>query len=276
MSREPTLAQVRRFPGPHARTALGLSVVLVLGADLGSAVRIEDRTRAAAVTGPERAAVRTTTSSTAPTIPAAGQTLVTGRVTMLTAEDAVGALLRLPLRITVAERGRGDVTIVGVTVAGQPEQIVWLAGQPLPLSGTGSVDLGPALVTADAGGIVWHLDHGQRVLTPGHYTAGAPVAVGEGGLADARDTVSFDADAGGGAGFISNGDAQVRLPVGPLTLGGPGRVHLSGDLQLTTATGPTRRAATLAFGPGPFEIALQPSATGYTIEARFQGNLTAA
>src|SRR5260370_6581437 len=151
MSREPTLARVRRFPGPRARVALGLSVVLVLGADLGSAVRIRDRTRTASVTRPERAAVRTTTSSTAPTIPAAGQTLVTGRVTMLTAEDAIGAQLRLPLRITVAERGRGDVTIGGVTVRGQPEQIVWLAGQPRPLSGTGSGDLGPALVTVKAG-----------------------------------------------------------------------------------------------------------------------------
>ncbi|HWW52315.1 MAG TPA: hypothetical protein VNY84_00990 [Acidimicrobiales bacterium] len=279
MAREPTLARVHRFPGPRTTVVLALAVVLLLGADFGSLVRIGTRTHAASAGSLATATGATASTTTAPTpgtVPAAGQTRVTGRVTLLTADDAVASPLRLPLTITVAERGRGDVTIVGVTVSGQPEQIVWLAGQPLPLSGTGSIDLGPAAVTADAGGIVWHLDHGQRVLTPGHYTAGAPVAVGEGGLADARDSVSFDAEPGGGAGFISNGDAQVRLAAGPLNLNGPGRVHLSGALLLTTGSGPPRPATTITFGPGPFEVVLQPSATGYSIDARFQGNLTAA
>ena len=268
---------MQQVPGRRASVALGVTIVLLLGADLGSALRIGGSSRAAPVTAGDGAITPPTASPAAPTVPAAGQTHVTGRVTLLTAEDAVGTPLRLPLTITVAERGRGDVTIAGVTVAGQPEQIVWLAGQPLPLSGTGSIDLGPAAVTADASGIVWHLDHGQRVLMPGHYTAGAPVAVGEGGLGEARDSVSFDVEPGSGAGFISNGDAQVKLlPTSPLVLTGPGRVHLSGALLLSTASGPPRPATTLTFGPGPFEVVLRPSATGYSVEARFQGNVTSA
>jgi hypothetical protein len=270
MDREPTLARVRRFPGPGATLVTASAIAALLAADVGAALSVRHGGHNEASKPPAAQTAPTTTA----TVPAPGQTHVTGRVTLLTAEDAVASPLGLPVTITVPQRGRGDVTVVGVTVGGQPEQIVWLAGQPLPLSGTGSIDLGPASVTADAGGIVWHLDHGQRVLTPGHYTAGAPVAVGQGGLADARDSVSFDA--GAGAGFVSTGDAQIRLLASPLALSGPGTVHLSGVLMVQSGTGPPRPATTITFGPGPFVLSLRPDGPTYTVDARLQGTVTVA
>jgi hypothetical protein len=211
---------------------------------------------------------------------AADQTQVSGRVTLLTANNAVGAPIPMPVTVTVAQRGTGGMKIVGVSVGGVASEIDWYAGQPLPFSGTGSFDLGPAAVVADAAGITWSLDDGQRLLTPGRYSANAPTAVGNGaggGLGQPRDTVTFVASAGSGAGFVTNGDAQLHLTPQTLHLRGPGSVHLSGALRITTGTKAPRSVTTVTFGNGPFVITLTPMATGgYQITAVLQGPVTAA
>ena len=263
---------------------MAILAVLVAGITSAAVVLPASSPRATPPTSSPTSLAPTTTSSPhpatstpVPTVLAAGQTRVTGRVTLLTATDAVAAPIGLPVTVTVPQRGTGGMKIVGVSVDGQPAEIDWFAGQPLPFSGTGSFDLGPAKVVIDGGGITWHLDAGQRVLRPGRYTAGAPVAVGGGGLAQPRDSVTFVAAAGSGAGFVTNGDAQLHLPKTTIRLDGPGGVHLSGAMSVTTGTARPRAATTVTFGPGPFVIALYPIAggTGYLIDALLQGPVTA-
>jgi hypothetical protein len=201
------------------------------------------------------------------------QARLTGEVGSLAGFDAVAPPIPLPVIITVAQRGQGGLVISGVSVNGQPGTIAWSAGQPLPLSGTGALDLGPATLTADAGGVTWSLDGASRSLTSGHYVAGAPVAVGHAGLAEPHDTLSFDA--GPAAGMNTDGGARIHLPPTDLDLTGPGSIQVRGSFSVQTATG-TRHASSVSFGPGPFEVHLQPGLDGYVINALLQGPLTAA
>jgi len=274
---EPTLAAVPGPPRPRLVAALSGVTAAVFGAGLATAaIQLQGAPTATTVlvTAPSPT---TTTTSVALTqlsaLPGPSQTRVTGRVTLVTATDAVGAALPLPLTVTVPNRGQGEMTIANVRSGGAQVTVVWGGGQPLPLSGTGGFDLGPARMEADAAGITWHLDLGQRVLLPGHYLAGAPVAIGGGGLAQPEDTATFDA--GPGSGFITNGDARVHLPPGPLHLTGPGTLHLSGVLTMQTASG-AQTVKVIEFGRGPFDVRLQPSpGGGYTVTALLQGPLTA-
>jgi len=158
-----------------------------------------------------------------------------------------------------------------VMVNGRPASVVWNGGQPLPLSGTGGLDLGPDHVEVDRAGETWHLDLGTRLLVPGRYVAAAPVAVGAGGLAEPHDRVVFVA--GATSAFVTNGDARIHLAPRPLHLTGPGRVRITGALTVRTAAG-AHPANALTFGPGPFDLTLTPGPAGLMVHGLLQGSLT--
>jgi hypothetical protein len=205
-------------------------------------------------------------------VPRAGQALVAGTVTGLTADNAEAAALALPLTITIPNRGQGGADFHNVAVNGQTVAISWYGGQPLPVSGTGSMDLAGAPVTVEPSGITWMLDGAPRALTPGRYFLGAPVAAGASGLGTPMDSVTFEA--GSASTMETSGGARVHLPAARLHLEGPGRVTLHGVLALRTPQR-TRRVADIHFGPGDYRIDLTPAPGGYRIDAILQGPVTA-
>jgi hypothetical protein len=206
-------------------------------------------------------------------VPGPGQVFVTGTVDNLRAEDAVApAPLATPLTISALERGTARATFENVSVAGKPSTISWSSGTPLPITGTGGLDLGPAEVEAGRAGITWKLDGAARTILPGTYRAGAPVAVGSVGLGAPREAVDFQA--GETSVVEAQGGVVVRLDRRRLELQGPGKVTIAGRLQVRTDKS-TKPAATVTFGPGPFTVTLEPTAGGWTIDSVLQGTYTA-
>ncbi|HEX2193167.1 MAG TPA: hypothetical protein VHH09_08230 [Acidimicrobiales bacterium] len=202
-------------------------------------------------------------------VPGPGQTFVTGAIERFQAEDAVAPTpLGTPFTLSALERGAGGATIENALVGGRRSTISWGTGTPLPISGGGGLDLGPVAVEVDAGGVTWRLDGAARTFVPGAYRAGAPVAVGSAGLAAPREAVDFQA--GPDTVFSSHGGVVARLDRRPVQLEGPGKISVSGRLEVRTAKG-VRAATTVNFGPGPFTATLSPTASGYTIESVLQG-----
>jgi hypothetical protein len=219
------------------------------------------------------APVTTGTGPISELVPRPGQGLVRGLLTSLTSDNAQADPLHLPLTVTIPNRGQGGATITPVVVAGQQVSIGWYGGQPLPVSGDGTIDLAGAPVKIDGSAVTWSLDGAPRGLTLGHYLLGAPVAVGAGGLGTPRDSVSFEATPS--STIETTGGATVRLGGAPLHLEGPGRLTLGGRLSLRTPT--TRRDVTaITFGPGDYELDLAPAPGGYTIDAIVQGSFSAS
>ena len=207
-------------------------------------------------------------------VPGPGQEFVTGDVTNFVAEDAqVAQPLATPFTLTATERGEGSVTIENALIGGTRSTISWSSGTPLPISGGGGLDLGPVHVEVDASGVTWGLDGSILTFVPGEYTAGAPVAVGSAGLASTRDSVSFQADAQ--TVLTSRGGVVVEADPQPLELTGPGKISVSGNLQVQTPDS-TRKAGAVTFGPGPFEVTLTPGASGVTMKSVLQGDVTAS
>ena len=204
-------------------------------------------------------------------VPRADQTFVTGTLTSLTADNAASAPLQPPFVISLGSRGRTHADITGVRVGGTNSQIFWYGGQPLPVRGTGTLDLAGAPVAVSPGGITWSLDGPPRSLTAGHFVLGAPVAVGTAGLAESRDTVGFDA--GARSTLQTTGGATVHLPPAPVHLAGPGRLTLAGDLGTRTTAG-RRTVSAVTFGPGSYSIDLTPGPAGYTVDGILQGPVT--
>ncbi len=201
-------------------------------------------------------------------VPAAGQAFVTGTITSMTADDAIGPPLKPPFTITIASRGQGNADLTGVLVGGRDVEIFWYGGQPLPVSGTGQLAVDGGAVKIDSSGITWMLDGPARTLTAGHFNLGAPVAVGSGGLATPHPSIAFDT--GARSTISTTGHAQVHLPPAAVHLDGPGSVTLHGQLQLQTAT-TTRSVQTVVFGPGSYSVDLTPTTGGDTIHATLQG-----
>jgi hypothetical protein len=202
------------------------------------------------------------------------QALVLGHLDGLNATDAQTATIPLPVTITVPERGVGSAEFLDIRIDGAATTIRWDAGQPLPLTGTGAIDLGPADVDVATGAITWHLDHGQRLLRPGRYVVGTSVAVGRAGLATPRDGAAFDAVPG--SGFITNGDARIVLSPQPLGLTGPATIALTGTFAMATSSA-TTHPRSIRFGPGPMLVAVTPTAGGgFDVAALLQGPVTAA
>jgi hypothetical protein len=205
-------------------------------------------------------------------VPGPDQAFLTGTVTTLSADNAIGPPLVPPFTITIAARGQGSADFTGVAVGGQDVQIFWYGGQPLPMSGTGTLAIDGGALTVDRAGSTWMLDGAARSLTTGHFTLGAPVAVGSGGLAQAHQSIAFDA--GDRSTVLTTGQAQVHLAPAPLRVTGPGKLTIHGDLQLQTAGG-TRHVMTVGFGPGSYAVDLTPDASGDSINATLQGPVSA-
>ncbi len=204
--------------------------------------------------------------------PAEGQAFVTGTVERLVAEGAQGAPVATPFTLTAVERGRGRVAIENALVDGRRTSIVWGGGTPLPVTGGGgAIDLGGSRIDVDPGGATWRVDGAPRSLKPGRYRAGAPVAVGVGGLATPRDAVDFTADAM--TQVQATGGVIVRLPPARLEVTGPGKVTATGQLLVRD---PRTRlpAQSVQFGEGPYKVALTPSGGRLELDAVLQGPLT--
>ncbi len=207
-------------------------------------------------------------------VPGPGQLFVTGDVSRLVAEDAVlKEPFNSPFTLTAVERGSGNATIANALVGGKRSTISWATGTPLPITGSGGLEVGPVRVEVDArGGLAISLDGAARPFRPGSYRANAPVAVGSGGIAAPRDGVDFTADA---QTTLTTRGVVVRRDPARVELEGPGKVSVSGRLQVQTPEG-KRGAGTVTFGPGPFRITLQPRGDRVTIESLLQGQFTAS
>jgi hypothetical protein len=186
----------------------------------------------------------------------------------------MAASLPLPVTVFIPNRGQGELNINGVQFNGRPgATVAWDGGQPLPLSGTGTIGLGAVTMDANAAGITWHLDGAPRALGPGQYEAHSSVAVGTAGLAQPLDQASFSVAPGTAAQLVSVGDAQILVAPQHELLTGPGVVQLLGVLTVQTAGG-TRTATNLHAGPGGFEVELQPDAGHYDVHAVVEGPLS--
>jgi len=207
-------------------------------------------------------------------VPGPGQEFVTGDVAHVLADDAQSsAPLATPFTLVAAERGTASATIQNALVDGTRSTISWPSGTPLPITGTGGLDLGPVHVDVDPTGITWALDGGARTFVPGDYQAGASVAVGTGGIATPRESVSFRADER--TVLTAQGGVSVHVDPGMLELTGPGKISVSGTLKVQSPD-LSRQAAAVTFGPGPFKITLTPGgSTGVRIKAVLQGQATA-
>lgn len=251
-----------------------IAVVLVAGVTAGVAevlgIGDDGSTTAVPTTG---SGLPTTTG--VHIVPAAGQALVSGTVTAVAADDALLNPLRTPLTVTTPERGFGSgATIEGVTVGDDAATIVWDAGQAFVLSGQdGALLLDPVHVDVGALGMVVLLDGPVHGFAPGSYRLDTPVAVGTSGLAQPADGVTFAA--GPSSTVTFSGRATAVVPPGPIVLRGPGSVTLTGAMQVETTAG-TVAAATVTFGPGPFQVSLVPGPGGYTVTATLQGPVTTA
>ena len=248
------------------RRLVGLALVVLVA---GGAGAIGACTRSSDDPQEDAAPVEETTY-----VPGPGQLFVTGEVSRLVAEDAVlKEPFSSPFTLTAVERGVGNATIANALVAGKRSTISWATGTPLPITGSGGLDVGPVRVEADArGGLSISLDGAARPFRPGSYRANAPVAVGSGGIAASRDGVDFTADA---QTTLTTSGVVVRRDPARVELEGPGKLSVSGRLEVQTPEG-RRPAGTVTFGPGPFKITLQPRGNRVTIESLLQGQFSAA
>ncbi len=207
-------------------------------------------------------------------VPGVGQEFVTGTVTRFQADDAEPSQpLASPFTLVAAERGTANATIEDALVSGKRTTISWSSGTPLPITGEGGLELGPVHVEVDRSGVTWRLD-GTRNFIPGNYQVGAAVAVGTAGIADSRESVSFEAD--DQTVLVASGGVTVKVDPQTVDLSGPGKISVSGALKVQTADD-TRDAKAVTFGPGPFTATLAPgSASAITLKSVLQGAVTAS
>ena len=213
-----------------------------------------------------------TTVPGAPTTALAAKLVtVTGTVSALHVEGAVIEPLGLPLTITTPERGEGSgATVKGITVDGKSSGIEWDAGTPLELSGDGTLQLAPLGLDADADHLYVSFATGAHGFSPGEYHIDTPVAVGTGGLATPVRSVTFEATTSSTITF--RGNASTTLDPRELSIQGPGKVVLAGDLTVVQPDGSTLKAATVTLSSGPFTLAITPVPGGYSLQqATLQG-----
>ncbi len=208
-------------------------------------------------------------------VPGAGQEFVTGDVAHFLADDAQSSQpLASPFTLSATERGAASATIQDALVDGTRTTISWPSGTPLPITGTGGLELGPIHVDVNLSGITWAIDGAGRTFVPGTYDAGASVAVGTGGIATPRESVSFRADER--TVLTSQGGVTVHVDSPGIELTGPGKVSVSGSLKVQSSDS-TRQAAAVTFGPGPFKVTLTSGGnTGLRVNAVLQGRVTAS
>ncbi len=205
-------------------------------------------------------------------VPRAGQAFVTGTALQVTA-DGAQVKLATPLTLTALVRGGGGATIEGALVGGKRVDISWDGGTPLPISGSGGLDLGPTLVEVSTDGLVYHLEDTPRQFLPGTYTLGTAVAVGSGsGLAEPREGVRFTADAR--TVIAPKGKVVVRLGSRAVELTGPGKVKMAGTMKVQFPDR-TTDATAVDLVQGPYKVTLEPAAGGLRVDAVLQGQVAA-
>ena len=213
----------------------------------------------------------TTTETTVHIRPAPGQAFLAGTAQLVVATGAQSPPVPSPFTLTALDRGVGKATIENALVGGKRTTIAWGGGTPLPLSAEGGgIELSGATVEVDGTGITWKLSGTPRRLVPGEYSAGAPVATGVSGLANARDGVVFTAD--DSTIVNTSGDIVIKLPSQRLDVTGPGKVMASGTLTVVDPDA-TRPATSVDFGEGPYQAALDPTSGTLQINAVLQGPL---
>src|SRR5580658_6202280 len=119
------------------RRAIGILAVVIVAVAVGLVVRVAvhhgssgggtGTTVPSTTTG-----IGATTTSPVEIVPAPGQAFLTGTITSLTSDNAVGPPLTPPFTITIPVRGAGSADMTGVMAAGSSVEIYWYGGQPLP------------------------------------------------------------------------------------------------------------------------------------------------
>ena len=177
------------------------------------------------------AAVVTTTPTTVRIRPGARAGVPGGTAQRVVATDAQAPPVPSPFTMTASTEAWGRPPSRTPSSAGKRTTIAWGGGTPLPLSAAGGgVELSGATVEVDGSGITWKLSGTPRKLLPGEYRAGAPVATGVSGLANARDGVVFTADER--TIINTTGDVVIKLPSQRLDITGPGKVTASGTFTV--------------------------------------------
>ena len=209
---------------------------------------------------------------------AADQSMVSGTASRVVGTKVEAPPLAVPLTLNVARGGGTKAEFSGGTVAGKKVTVTWDGGRgAMPLTGQGSIDLnGSVDVELTSKGATYALDGQSRLLTPGTYGFGATVAVipANGTLGTPKDGARIEVPEGIAASLQTRDDVRVTQAPAALQLRGPGQLVLEGSFEVTTRDG-VRQATRITFGPGAFELNLEPEAGGYRIDrALLQGPMT--
>jgi len=244
--------------------AVGLAALTIPGSP-----RETDGERVTTGPGPSRSTVE---------VLAADQSMVSGTVSKLIGTKVEAPALDVPLALKVARGGGTKAEFSGGTVAGKKVTVTWDGGRgSMPLTGQGSIDLnGPVDVELTSKGATYALDGQSRLLTPGTYGFGVTVALipANGTLGAPKDGARLEVPEGVAASLLTRDNVRVTQAPAPLQLKGPGQLVLEGALQVATRDG-MRQATKITFGPGAFELNLEPQAGGYRIDrALLQGPMT--
>lgn len=199
-----------------------------------------------------------------------GEAEIHGTVTTVLISDAVLQPRDLPTPLTItSERGFGNGgEITSVEVDGRPSTIVWDGGRPFTLVSGGALLLDPVNVALVPAGLQAVLGQGNHALSPGTYQLDTPVAVGQEGIATPHDSVTFVA--GEDTLFEARGDASVIFgPEVPRRFVGPGKLLLSGTIEVTDADG-TRTETTITTEVAAFDLTFTPDGNGgWTVDGIF-------
>jgi hypothetical protein len=261
-------------PTSGVRLFLGAAIALVLA--IGAAAVIAD-----AVDDDQPAAPTSSTTAAAAgprtrVVPAANQSFVVGTATPGSIEGTpLIPALYTPFAVTTPSAGFGaGATIEGAVVDGETVTIVWDAGRPFDLAGNGGgMRLGRVRIELTPAGATYVFPDGVvHGLLPGLYELRTPVAVGGTGLAQTRDTVTFEATQSTTISF--RGGASAASPPGEHVVNGPGRVVLDGELSVERAdgVGPARH---VELPEGEFTVELAQTADGWIVDATLQGDVVA-
>lgn len=208
--------------------------------------------------------------------PGAGATLLAGSASVLALTPTLVPPVTQAVTIEAAERGAAAARIGPVRMGGSDAEttIVWEGGTPLqiePGGPSGGIAFDPTPVRATPVGLEVSLDGTSARLTPGSYRIVGPVAVGSEGLARPADNATFEATEATRVTF--EGAALLRLPPEPITLEGPGTVHVEGDFEVTT-TDADRRMSVIDVGNGPYRFDLVWVAGALEVDGDVRGPIS--
>lgn len=217
------------------------------------------------------------TGTTSPTsLPNSNQVIIVGSVTSLHAEGAIIRSLLMPLTITTPQRGSGaGAGIQGVQVDGATTGIDWDAGTPLAMDGQGgALVTGPVTVDADPSNTTIGLGSSPMGFVSGTYTLRSSVAIGNGSLARAADSVTFSTT--DSSSIVFRGDASTTFPTRALQAKGSGAFTVSGELTVVKPDGSQTKIASASLDGGQFDLQMTPGSAGLQLKVTLQGNVTTA